>query len=42
MENMPKIWEELINSEGGLPIVVHSLQRIMDGRYQIQPDTFRP
>ncbi len=39
MENMPKIWEDLINSEGGLPIVVHSLQRIMDGRYQVEANS---
>ena len=39
MANMPKIWEDLINSEGGLPMVVHSLQRIMDGRYQVDADS---
>ncbi len=36
---MPKIWEDLINSEGGLPVVVHSLQRIMDGRYQVDAES---
>lgn len=39
MDKMPKIWEDLINSEGGLPIVVHSLQRIMDGRYQVESNS---
>lgn len=39
MENMPKVWEDLINSESGLPVVVHSLQRIMDGRYQVDADS---
>ena len=39
MDNMPKIWEDLINSESGLPVVVHSLQRIMDGRYQVDADS---
>ncbi len=39
MSNMPKIWEDLINSEGGLPVVVHSLQRIMDGRYQVDAES---
>ncbi len=39
MDKMPKIWEDLINSESGLPVVVHSLQRIMDGRYQVDAES---
>lgn len=39
MNHMPKVWENLINAEGGLPMVVHSLQRVMDGSYSVEEDS---
>lgn len=33
MSEYPKLWENLINSETGLPVVVKSVQRIMDASY---------
>ncbi|MDO4562368.1 MAG: AraC family transcriptional regulator [Clostridia bacterium] len=39
MSNLPLFWENLINSESGLPVVFHSVQRMMDGRYQVETDS---
>lgn len=33
MSGFPKLWQNLINSETGLPVVVKSVQRIMDARH---------
>ncbi|MEE0866708.1 MAG: AraC family transcriptional regulator [Clostridia bacterium] len=33
MNEFPRMWENLIKTETGLPIVVKSVQRIMDARY---------
>ena len=33
MNEFPKLWSNLLNSETGLPVVVNSVQKIMDARY---------
>lgn len=37
MSNFPRLWENLLNSETGMPVVVKSIQRIMDDHYH--PDS---
>lgn len=37
MSRFPRLWENLLNSETGMPVVVKSVQRIMDANYH--PDT---
>lgn len=33
MSDFPKLWDNLLNSETGLPVVVKSVQKIMDAKY---------
>ena len=33
MSEFPRLWQNLLNSETGLPIVVKSVQKIMDARH---------
>ena len=33
MSNYPKIWKNLLNSESGIPIVINSVQKIMDANH---------
>ena len=37
MEKFPRLWENLLNSETGMPVVIKSVQRIMDAHHH--PDT---
>lgn len=30
---LPKLWEDIMNAQAGLPIVVHSVQKIMDSKW---------
>jgi len=36
MEQLPRFWENLTSLESGLPFVVNSVQRVMDGRYHVE------
>lgn len=36
---MPKIWENIINTVGGLPVVIYSIQKVVDGQMHIEGDS---
>jgi len=39
MNDFPRLWNSLINSETGMPVVVNSVQRIMDSRFHAETES---
>ena len=39
MNNFPRLWDSLINSETGMPAVVNSVQRVMDSRFHAETES---